>query len=100
MTREEAQAAAERNVLDYARRGLLERVALKDGSTLLLQACRMLAMAMDDLRAAMREGRLHTGAVASLAALCIELLREEQLDSGHHERQETTYGEHNQQRKN
>lgn len=76
MTREEAQAKAERDVLEYARIGKLRELAKDAGKTELEYAVGTLIGALAGIVEGARRGDLRTGSIESLAALCIELLRE------------------------
>ena len=79
MTREEAHAMAEREVLEYARLGKLREVAKRKGKTELEYALGTLLGACSSLDRDIRSGRLTSGDIESLAALAIELLREMHL---------------------
>ena len=76
MTREEAQALAEREVLEYARKGKLRELAQRAGKTELEYAMGTIVGALGGITEGMLSGDLRTGSIESLAALCIELLRE------------------------
>ena len=75
MTREEAQALAEREVLEYARGGRLART-LAPGEVTIERGFAVLVQGMADTEEKLFAGKMHTGVLISLAALCIELLRE------------------------
>jgi hypothetical protein len=76
MTREEAHALAEREVLEYARAGHLKRLADKKGVSMTMFGASTLCGAAMGIRAQLQVGHIDTGDIASLAALCIEFLRE------------------------
>lgn len=93
MTREEAQAHAERSVLEWARAGHLARLA-RPGRPLLLEGAKMMVTGMRELLSEMEgTNRFHSGIITALAALCIEVVRESILIYGIPE-EGTTYGEH------
>ena len=76
MTREEAQALAEREVLEHARNGKLKKLATQAGQSELEYAVGTLQAALPDVHRRMLSGGLFSGDIQSLAALLIEVLRE------------------------
>ena len=79
MTREEAQAKAEREVLEYARGGHLERSEKamgRSGQPTLERGFALLVSGMSDVEGKLYAGQMNTSSLITLAALCIELLRE------------------------
>lgn len=76
MTREEAQALAESEILEYARQGRLAEAARLKGKPEFEYALGTLLGAFGGIGRDVRSGQLQSGDIASLAALCIELLRE------------------------
>lgn len=76
MTREEAQALAEREVLEQARKGELEKMAKEAGKTEFEYALALLTVGLRGVLRSMLGGRIHTMDLVRLGALAIEGLRE------------------------
>jgi hypothetical protein len=79
MTREEAHAQAERDVVAYARGGNMARAIAKvDGPQRepFYEVAGVLIVAAEGIVAELRTGRIDTAHIEALGALCIEFLRE------------------------
>lgn len=83
MTREEAHALAEREVVAYARLGKLREAAEQKGKSEVEYAIGTLLGAFVGIERDIKSGTLASADIGSLGALCIELLRECMLE---HER--------------
>jgi hypothetical protein len=73
VTREEAQALAESEVLEIARGGHLK---ISEGSDPIGRAAAIAIAGMDEVSSALMSERADTGHIQRLAAVLIELLRE------------------------
>jgi hypothetical protein len=80
MTREEAHALALREVLEHVEFDKLREGAASWGKTPLEYAVGALRGALPEVHRGLMSGQLMTGEITSLAALCIELLRECHLE--------------------
>ncbi len=76
MTREEAHAQAEREVLEYARGVHLDRVRKPKDDDDLVLTYGMLRAACKDLSRVMESGELRTGDIIAFGSLCVLFLRE------------------------
>lgn len=76
MNRAEAQALAEREVLEYARMGKIAEAAKARGQTELEYAFGALLGGLPAVEQGLRSGAIYDSDLSSLAALIIEFLRE------------------------
>jgi hypothetical protein len=76
LTREEAHAQAEREVMEQARKGELQKMARAAGNAELEFALALLSTGIREVLRSMSTGRIHTRDLVKLGALAIEGLRE------------------------